>query len=407
MKNYLLAALVILHSGVWAQKPAGSIESDRKYWSDLCYKISAPVLSRMSKGELVKTMTVEYAPTFDNRNKKVAYMETFGRLMAGISPWLSLPEDNTPEGKQRKQLKEWALLSYRHAVDPQSPDYLLWKGEGQILVDAAFLAQSFIRAPKTFWEPLDSLTKKRYVELFKTMRVIRPAYSNWLLFRAMIEAFLVYAGEQPDGLALGVTARKMEEWYLSDGFYSDGPDFAMDYYNAFVIHPMYVEILEMLEPKNFFDKRISSFSVALERMQRYNRILERLISPEGTFPPVGRSITYRMAAFQTLALSAWKYGLPKEISNGQVRSALTAVMKRMFTVDGNFNKEGFLQLGFAGHQPDLANSYTNSGSLYMMSLVFMPLGLAPDHAFWTAPAEKWTALKAWSGEAFPMDKSLH
>ena len=68
-------------------------------------------------------------------------METFGRLMAGIAPWLSLPDDDTAEGQQRKQLKEWALKSYANAVDPNSPDYLLWNGHGQALVDAAYIAE--------------------------------------------------------------------------------------------------------------------------------------------------------------------------------------------------------------------------------------------------------------------------
>ena len=138
-------------------------------------------------------------------------------------------------------------------------------------------------------------------------------------------------------------------------------------------------------------------------MQRYNVIVERLISPEGAYPAVGRSMTYRLAAFQTLSLAAWKYGLPKTMTNGQVRSALTAVMTRMFTQEGNFNKEGFLQLGFVGHQSNLADYYTNNGSLYMTSLVFLPLGLPADHAFWTSPAEEWTSLRAWSGKIFPKD----
>lgn len=110
-----------------------------------------------------------------------------------------------------------------------------------------------------------------------------------------------------------------------------------------------------------------------------------------------------MGAFQTLAMSAWKYGLPKDLTNGSVRSALTCVMKRMFAVDGNFDDKGYLRLGFAGHQPNLANYYSNNGSLYMTSLVFMPLGLPADHPFWTAPAEPWTSQKAWSGQEFPED----
>ena len=101
--------------------------ADRAYWCKLAYQMAYPVLSNMAKGELQKNMQLEVSPTWDGRNKKVAYMETFGRLMAGIAPWLTLPDDDTEEGKMRKELREMALKSYANAVDPQSPDYLLWR----------------------------------------------------------------------------------------------------------------------------------------------------------------------------------------------------------------------------------------------------------------------------------------
>lgn len=375
--------------------------NDRTYWADLLYKISEPVLGNMSKGELRKNMTVEYSPTWDGRVKDVAYMEAFGRLMAGVAPWLTLPDDNTPEGRQRKQMREWALMSYANAVDPENPDYLLWTGSSQILVDAAYIANSFIRAPKALWEPLDRITKERYIEAFKGLRKIRPAYNNWLLFRAMIEAFLASAGEEYDGYVLDVAIRKINEWYLGDGWYADGPEYSLDYYNGYVMHPMYVEIIEVMENRKIYCP--VKFDLAFRRMQRYNQLIERLISPEASFPAVGRSMTYRMGAFQTLSLSAWKYGLPVTMTDGQVRNALTCVMKRMFSVEGNFNKEGYLQLGFTGHQPDLADYYTNTGSLYITSLVFLPLGLPAGHPFWTSPAEEWTSQKAWSGKPFLKD----
>ena len=379
------------------QKPI----NDRTYWANLLYKISEPVLSNMSKGELKKNMTVEYSSIWDGRNKNVAYMEAFGRLMAGVAPWLTLPDDDTPEGKQRKQLREWALSSYVNAVDPNNPDYLLWDGSGQVLVDAAYLANSFIRAPKALWEPLDQVTKERYINEFKSLRKIKPAYNNWLLFRAMIEAFLASINEEYDAYVLDTSLRKIDEWYLSDGWYADGPEFSLDYYNGYVIHPMLVEIIEVLDSKKIVSP--VKLDLAIRRMQRYNQLIERLISPEASFPAVGRSMTYRMGAFQALVLSAWKYGLPDTMTNGQVRNALTCVMKRMFSVDGNFNKEGYLQLGFVGHQPELADFYTNSGSVYLTSLVFLPLGLPADHPFWTSPAEDWTSLKAWNGQSFLKD----
>ncbi|MBD8390018.1 DUF2264 domain-containing protein [Dysgonomonas sp. BGC7] len=377
------------------------MKKDRAYWVDMLCKLSEPVLYNMSKGELKKNMAVELSPTWDGRTKNVTYMEAFGRLMAGVAPWLALPDDETSEGKRRKQMREWALLSYANAVNPDSPDYLQWTGSSQVLVDAAYIANSFIRAPKALWEPLDQVTKDRYVKEFKSLRTIKPAYNNWLLFRGMVEVFLLSIGEDYDGFALDVAIRKMNEWYLGDGWYGDGPEFSLDYYNGYVIHPMLVEIVEIAEQKK--KPSVISLDLALRRMQRYNELIERLISPEGTFPAVGRSMTYRMGAFQTLALSAWKYGLPESMSEGQVRSALTAVMKRMFSMEGNFNKEGFLQLGFVGHQTNLADYYTNNGSLYITSLVFLPLGLSADHSFWTSPAQEWTSQKAWGGKAFPKD----
>ena len=144
---------------------------DRAYWCNLLYKMAAPVLSNMAEGNLKKNMLVEVSPNWDGRNKGVTYMETFGRLMAGVAPWLTLPDDDTEEGQMRKQLREWALKSYANAVDPANPDYLLWRGHGQALVDAAYVAESFLRAYDQLWMPLDDTTKKRYFEEFTSCAV--------------------------------------------------------------------------------------------------------------------------------------------------------------------------------------------------------------------------------------------
>lgn len=402
MKIVLAMIIAIFVAAPMQAKKKTVEKTDRQVWADLCYKISQPVLENMSKGNFQKDFPLELSPTWDGRDTKVAYLETFARLMAGISPWLALPDDGTPEGKQRKQLHEWAIQAYKNAVDPNSPDKITWlTNTSQPLCDASYLVESFMRAPEATWGQLDEVTKKRYIEGLKSLRTIRPAYNNWLLFRAMVEVFFMSIGEDVDEYALSVGLQKMSEWYLSYGWYSDGPEYAMDYYNSYVMHPMMVEVVEMCK-KHKFSTPIS-LDLAVKRMNRFNTILERFISPEGAYPAVGRSVIYRMGAFQTLAMSAWKYGLPKDLTNGSVRSALTCVMKRMFAVDGNFDDKGYLRLGFAGHQPNLANYYSNNGSLYMTSLVFMPLGLPADHPFWTAPAEPWTSQKAWSGQEFPED----
>ena len=213
-----------------AKKKTTKQLSDRESWCQEAWKMAQPVLENMAKGELQKNMKTEFSPSFDSRNRKVVYMETFGRLMAGIAPWLALPEDNTAEGQQRRQLKEWALASYKNSVDPESADYLCWGAAGQNLVDAAYIAESFIRGYDALWVPLDQVTKDRYINEFKKLRSIEPPYTNWLLFSSVIESFIAKAAglKEYDDFRVMMTIRKMEEWYVGDGWYADGPHFAFD-----------------------------------------------------------------------------------------------------------------------------------------------------------------------------------
>ena len=379
--------------------------ADRKYWCELLYNMAKPVLSNMAEGNLQKNMLVETSPNWDGRNIKVTYMECFGRLMAGLAPWLSLPDDDTAEGAMRKQLREWALKSYRNAVDPQSPDYLLWNGQGQTLVDAAYVAESFVRGFDALWMPLDDVTKQRYIKEFTQLRSIDPPYTNWLLFSSTIESFLAKVKAPYDQYRVNSAIRKTEEWYTGDGWYADGPQFAFDYYSSYVFHPMYLETLQnMIDSRDYTRIHYRNyFKRALNRTRKFSLVLERMISPEGTFPVFGRSIPYRLATMQPLALMAWRDQLPDGVTRAQVRAALTAVMHRMFDGKENYNEKGFLTIGFCGRQPNIADWYTNNGSLYMTSLAFLPLGLPASHPFWTDAPQPWTQVKAWGGEPFPKD----
>ena len=216
---------------------------------------------------------------------------------------------------------------------------------------------------------------------------------------------LAKAGAQFDEFRVNTACRKVEEWYVGDGWYADGPVFAFDYYSSYVFHAMYLETLQaMVDSK--YNSRLDYqkyYDRALKRAQKFAIILERFISPEGTFPVIGRSTPYRMAAMQPLALMAWYEKLPTDLSNGQVRAALTKVLHRMFDQQENFNDAGYLTIGFCGSQPETADWYTNNGSLYMTSLAFMPLGLPSSHPFWTDAPQPWTQVKAWGGQSFPKD----
>lgn len=163
---------------------------------------------------------------------------------------------------------------------------------------------------------------------------------------------------------------------------------------------MLMDTLEILIKHNL--KPQADYDRALKRMVRYADQLERMISPVGTFPIIGRSITYRTGAMQALAQVALEEKLPEGVSAAQVRCALTKVTENMLG-DKAFDDHGWLMLGFTGHTPEIADYYTSTGSLYMASLSFLPLGLPADNPFWSDPPEEWTSQKAWNGVAFKKD----
>lgn len=384
---------------------------DREFWVECLWKISYPVIHNLANNTLAKNMPVETVSGKRKPFDEMTYLEAMGRTLAGLAPWLELPDDNTKEGKLRKQMREETLIALKNAVDPNSPDFINFTKHAQPIVDAAYLVHAFLRAPKALWEPLDRETKQRYLASFKSLRNRTGAYNNWLIFTGLTEAFLLQQGQEAEPFRLKVANNKAKEWYVGDGWYKDGPLFSMDNYNAYVFHSMYVAMLEtMMDGRNLkdaADKDISSTAADLElakkRMVRHAEFCERQIGPDGTYPAFGRSVTYRSAAFQSLADVALRGELPSFISEAQVRCALTAVHRKMYEGNQNFDKDGWLVLGFNGHQPEIADDYTSTGSLYMATLSFLPLGLPANHSFWTSQPQKWTSQKAWGGDHFRKD----
>lgn len=372
---------------------------DRAYWLSAMLRIADPVLEALAQRELKKRMPVE---TSGQGREAYAHLEALGRLLAGMAPWLELQGLEGDEEQLRARYAALAREAIDAATDPHSPDRMNFAAGDQPLVDAAFLAHALVRAPKTLWQALGERVKANLVRALKETRTRKPVFSNWLLFAAMTETALHLAGEPDwDRMRIDYAVKQHEQWYVGDGMYGDGPEFHWDYYNSFVIQPMLADILRTVGSK---EPEWEKLMPAVEaRAVRHAAVLERLISPEGTFPAVGRSLAYRFGAFQLLAQMALMEKLPAELAPGQVRSALTAVMRRMLEAPGTFDAEGWLTVGFCGHQPEIGEPYISTGSLYLCATVFLPLGLAPGRPFWQEPGQPWTAKRAWAGTAFPID----
>jgi hypothetical protein len=385
-----------------SQSVASSARGDRDTWIGLMRRLADPVLTNLTNGTLKARMPVEQAAGTDRRS--VTHLEALGRLLAGIAPWIELAPDETPEGRTRAEYADRARRAIARAVDPSSPDFMNFTRDRQPLVDAAFLAQGLLRAPRALRDQLDATTKRQLVAALESTRAIVPGYNNWLLFSATVEAGLKSLGASWDRLRVDYALRQHEQWYKGDGAYGDGPEFHWDYYNSFVIHPMLTDVLAVCKDESPAWQEIGTR--AASRARRYAAVQERLIAPDGSFPAIGRSIAYRCGAFHLLAQAALRRTLPEGVSPAQIRGALTAVIRRSLEAPDTFDANGWLQIGFCGHQPGVGETYISTGSLYLCTVGLLPLGLPASDEFWSASPQPWTSVKAWNGQPFPIDHAL-
>jgi len=380
-------------------------KTTRQLWLTYMDKIARPVMENIANDKLKLNMPVELSERIDNKETrpKVAWLEAFGRTLSGIAPWLQLEGGSNAEIKLRDQYRKWALQGISNSVNPAAKDYLQWAG-GQPLVDASFVALALVRAP-WLWEHLDTTAKQQLTTVLRSTRATVPGYSNWLLFSGMIETFFCKYGLAYDPVRIDYGIREFtQHWYVGDGMYSDGMDFHLDYYNSIVIQPYLSTILDVVNEKRHTYTRQAETVKLIG--QRYAQVLERLINTDGSYPALGRSIVYRAGAFHHLANIAYKKQLPASLSPAQVREALTALIKKTLGSPSTFTKDGWLNIGLYGKQPGLADPYITTGSLYICTNVFLPLGLPETDEFWSAAPQPWTAVKIWSGQDVPADHAL-
>ena len=375
---------------------------DRIFWVETLQKIALPVLMNLKKDSLRKKMLLEGSSA---EGEKFAYLEAFARVFNGIAPWLELGPNESEEGRLREKYIDLTIQAISVAVNPRKNDYIIYTEPKQSLVDIALFAQGLLRSKNQIWLNLPMDVQAKIIEELKNTRIIAPYENHWLLYTSMIEAALLEFTGECDKERLSYAIHKFrDEWYLGDAIYGDGPEFTSNYYNSMFIHPMLNDILMVMRKYALPDGEF--LDVQFMRSSRLSSQLERCISPEGSYPVIGRAICYRTGIFHTLAQASLLRILPRNIEPSQVRAALTKVLRNFFDGNQNFTSERWLLLGLNGHQVEIAENDINTGSLYLCCSVFLPLGLDSNDPFWSGEFREWTSLKAWKGQFVGYDQPI-
>lgn len=372
---------------------------NRIIWFNKLNSIVEPVIDGFVNKTIKETFPIHFSPLYkENKevNKELIFIELYSRTLLSIS--ILFQNENFIKEYNYDNLYKKTIITIKNNFN----GYLnFYHKSGQLLVEMSFICLSFIRSPY-LWNLLDLTLKKVILEIVNETSKYEPHNNNWILFSCILDIFL-YKNKKILKLDRCYNyINKFESFYIGDGWYKDGLIFHMDYYNSFIILPFLLDIYHELSD---IDKRfLKNYNNTVIKIQRHCEFLERLISPEGTFPLFGRSITYKTAIFHALVYSSYLSILPNSISYGQVRNALTVVIERMF--NNCVDKNNYLLFGFNSFQPEITDEYTNSGSIYFCLLIFIPLGLSNEHLFWKNELKDWTQKKIWNKVSINKDTSL-
>ena len=196
----------------------------------------------------------------------------------------------------------------------------------------------------------------------------------------------------------------IDEWYLGDGWYSDGPTQQRDYYISFAMHYYSLLYCHIASTPFFAGSRLTSaekVKTYKERASLFARDFIHYFDPDsGASIPFGRSLTYRFACASFWGAMAFAdVELPDGMTWGMVKSIYLKNLRWWFARSEILNNDGTLSIGYGYPNLNMAESYNSPGSSafhfvrtllspipgspYWALKAFLPLSLPDTHPFWS------------------------
>lgn len=301
--------------------------------------------------------------------KQIAKMEALSRMLWGIFPLLV-------NGDECDNLAFY-LTAIRHGTNPQHPQY--W-GDihdfDQRCVEMAALGVGFALLDKRLLAYFSDAEQRNLMAWLNQGKDATIPNNNWNFFPVMVQMGFKQAGLDWDRNAIDMRFALMENYYLGDGWYSDGPDRPRDYYISMAFH-----YYGLLYATHMQDVDAARCAVLRQRAQQFAGDFITLFSADGPAVPFGRSLTYRFAEAAFWSAAAFS---ELEIFSPGVIKGLILRHLRSWLKQPIFDRDGVLSIGY--HTPNLvmAEDYNAPGSPYWACKLFLILALPEQHAFWQA-----------------------
>ena len=299
----------------------------------------------------------------------------------------------------------WYARGLAAAMEPGGPDrwgraigvdeIKQWNGTPQPIVEAANLAFGLAVSRARFWDLLGDKLREQTADWLAHHAAKHGSDNNWLLFTAVIEAFLRSTGYDVPGGHAQADVDRFESWYLGDGWYNDGPISTttghgnrVDHYNSWVIQPFLWQWYQLTEQPPARRDRF------LARLGEFADSYALLFAADGSPLHQGRSLTYRHAVLGGLWAAALA-GAGSEPA-GATRRLASGVLRNFTALGVGADAAPSLGRGAAQFLP-MCQVYSGPGSPYFAGMGFLGMATPADHPLWTEPEQPQSAERTGAG----------
>ncbi len=299
-------------------------------------------------------------------------MEAFARPLWGLAPYWA-------GGGSDAEFEEIYQKGLAAGSDPNGEEYWLkCRDFDQKFVEMAAIAYAILMAPDKVWDPLSEKEKDHLTAWLDEINHYECSYNNWQFFCILVNVALKSQGRPYSQERIDLGLKRIDSYYVGDGWYYDGGNGQKDYYIAFAIHfysIIYTMFMEDADPEHC--------AIFRQRAREFAQQFIYWFDEDGSSIPYGRSQTYRFAqvSFFSICAAAKLEVLPLPVMKGIIARHLVSWLNRPI-----FDNAGILTIGYGYPHQIMSEEYNGPGSPYWSMKSFAFMALPEDDPFWKAEA---------------------
>jgi hypothetical protein len=352
----------------------------REHWLEITEKIIAGMMPYFDK----TTGMPEFPKVDDGFSKfeqnfqevNIPALRALERTMIGVIFYSKATgKDNVPG--YIGSITEPFIKAIIKGTDPNSGAYWGDPKPGD-QVGSVFAMAVYVN-PQRFWDPLTAKQKSNVLEWLKKQVYNKSSNNNFYYFHLAVTPLLGKNGVVSNREQLTKMFNRLMGWYQGDGWFLDGANRGIDYYNIWAFQ-LYNQLIYKYDPawRKQFGSRIKSTTAAFFKTFPY------LFGRDGGPIPWGRSLTYRFACNASIGWSVLNGNCP--LPAGEARRIASGSLK-YFWEHGCLGKNGLLSLGYRGANTSMAEMYMEPFDPYWAMQGMSCLLIPANDPFW-ATTEK-------------------